>query len=334
MNEFALIEHFFADPAAHEPTPPWLRLGTGDDAALLVEKSGWETAITCDTLVEGRHFLAGTDPEALGWKALAVNLSDLAAMGAVPTGFLLALTLPEPDEAWLTAFARGLFACARRHGARLVGGDTTRGPRALTITALGRVPAGEAILRSGAREGDDVWVSGQPGRAALGLAVRLGELAPNLPGTGEWLAALDRPEPRLALGCRLRGLAHAMLDVSDGLLGDLRHLLERSAPPFLTAEIEVARLPIDPLVAGGAPPGRARAALLSGGDDYELLFTAAPESRDQILLLGRELGLPLSRIGRLVPATAHPMVLIEPDGRRTLPEVLGYDHFRACKEYP
>ena len=334
MNEFSLIERFFANPAAHDPPPSWLRLGIGDDAALLAEENGWETAITCDTLVEGRHFLAGTDPEALGWKALAVNLSDLAAMGAVPTGFLLALTLPEADEPWLTAFARGLFACARRHGARLVGGDTTRGPRALTITALGRVPAGEAILRSGARAGDDLWVSGQPGRAALGLAVRLGALPSTLPGAREWIDALDRPEPRLALGCRLRGLAHAMLDVSDGLLGDLRHLLERSAPPFLTAEIEVARLPLDPLVAGGAPPGRARAALLSGGDDYELLFTAAPESRDQILLLGRELGLPLSRIGRLVPATAHPMVLIEPDGRRTLPEVLGYDHFCACKEYP
>ncbi|MDD2407556.1 MAG: thiamine-phosphate kinase [Tepidiphilus sp.] len=334
MNEFALIEHFFADPAAHEPTPPWLRLGIGDDAALLVEESGWETAITCDTLVEGRHFLAGTDPEALGWKALAVNLSDLAAIGAVPTGFLLALTLPEPDEAWLTAFARGLFACARRHGARLVGGDTTRGPRALTITALGRVPAGEAVLRSGAREGDDVWVSGQPGRAALGLAVRFGELTPNLPGAGEWLAALDRPEPRLALGCRLRRLAHAMLDVSDGLLGDLRHLLERSAPPPLTAEIEVARLPLAPLVAGGAPPERARAALLAGGDDYELLFTAAPASRQRLARLAGELGLALSRIGRIVSTEQPPIVLIEPDGRRTLPEVLGYDHFRACKEYP
>nr|WP_142803821.1 thiamine-phosphate kinase [Tepidiphilus sp. J10] len=328
MNEFALIEHFFADPAAHEPTPPWLRLGIGDDAALLVEENGWETAITCDTLVEGRHFLAGTDPEALGWKALAVNLSDLAAMGAVPTGFLLALTLPEADEAWLTAFARGLFACARRHGARLVGGDTTRGPRAITITALGRVPAGEAILRSGAREGDDVWVSGQPGRAALGLAVRFGELSPNLPGAGEWRAALDRPEPRLALGRRLRRLAHAMLDVSDGLLGDLRHLLERSAPPLLTAEIEVARLPLAPLIAGGAPPERARTALLAGGDDYELLFTAAPGSRDRIILLGRELDLPLSRIGRIVSTEQPPIVLIEPDERRTLPEVLGYDHFR------
>lgn len=328
MNEFALIEHFFADPAAHEPTPPWLRLGIGDDAALLVEESGWETAITCDTLVEGRHFLAETDPEALGWKALAVNLSDLAAMGAVPTGFLLALTLPEADEAWLTAFARGLFACARRHGARLVGGDTTRGPRAITITALGRVPAGEAILRSGAREGDDVWVSGQPGRAALGLAVRFGELSPNLPGAGEWRAALDRPEPRLALGRRLRRLAHAMLDVSDGLLGDLRHLLERSAPPLLTAEIEVARLPLAPLIAGGAPPERARTALLAGGDDYELLFTAAPGSRDRIILLGRELDLPLSRIGRIVSTEQPPIVLIEPDERRTLPEVLGYDHFR------
>ncbi|MBI5781360.1 MAG: thiamine-phosphate kinase [Rhodocyclales bacterium] len=332
MNEFSLIERFFADPAAHEPPPPWLRLGIGDDAALLAEEPGWETAITCDTLVEGRHFLPGTDPEALGWKALAVNLSDLAAMGAVPTGFLLSLTLPEADEAWLAAFARGLFACARSHGARLVGGDTTRGPRALTITALGRVPAGKAVLRSGARAGDDLWVSGQPGRAALGLAVRLGELASTLPEAERWVAALDRPEPRLALGQRLRGLAHAMLDVSDGLLGDLRHILERSAPPPLTAEIEVARLPLAPLVAGGGPPERARTALLAGGDDYELIFTAAPAYRDQILRLAGELDLPLSRIGRLVPATAHPIVLVEPDGRRTLPEVLGYDHFHACQE--
>jgi thiamine-monophosphate kinase len=332
LGEFDLIARFFHRPAGVGPRHA--ALGNGDDCALLAPRPGMQLAISSDTLVEGRHFLAGTDPEALGWKALAVNLSDLAAMGAVPTGFLLALTLPEADEAWLTAFARGLFACARRHGARLIGGDTTRGPRAITITALGRVPAGEAILRSGARAGDDVWVSGQPGRAALGLAVRLGSLSPTLPGAEEWIAALDRPEPRLALGCRLRRLAHAMLDVSDGLLGDLRHLLERSAPPLLTAEIEVTRLPLAPLVAGGAPLERVRAALLSGGDDYELLFTAAPESRQRLAQLAGELGLPLSRVGRLVPATTHPIVLIEPDGRRTLPEVLGYDHFRACKEYP
>lgn len=314
MNEFSLIERFFANPAAHEPRRPGCGWVSATTRRCLPRKRLGDGDHLRHALVEGRHFLAGTDPEALGWKALAVNLSDLAAMGAVPTGFLLALTLPEADEPWLPRpSARGLLPApvGRRPPRRR---DTNGGPRALTITALGRVPAGEAILRSGARAGDDLWVSGQPGRAALGLAVRLGALPSTLPGARKRIDALDRPEPRLALGCRLRGLAHAMLDVSDGLLGYLAPPPQALGTALPHRRDRGGQTALDFLVAGGAPLERVRAALLTGGDDYELLFTAAPESRQRLAQLAGELNLPLSRIGRLVPATTHPIVLIEPDG--------------------
>ncbi|MDA0190964.1 MAG: thiamine-phosphate kinase, partial [Proteobacteria bacterium] len=244
-GEFALIDRHFA-----RPTPSAV-LGPGDDCALLAPTPGMELAVTTDMLVAGTHFFADTDPRQLGWKTLAVNLSDLAAMGAVPRWALLAGSLPAADEDWIAAFADGFFACARRYGVDLVGGDTTRGPLNLCVTALGEVPPGTALRRDGARAGDDLWVSGQPGLAALGLAHLRGELVLSGALLGRCLSALQRPLPRVELGraLRERGLAHAAIDVSDGLLADLGHLLERSG---VAAELHAGQLPclpagVDPL---------------------------------------------------------------------------------------
>ena len=228
--EFALIRRYFTKPARRA------RLGIGDDAALLRIAAGHELVVTTDTLVAGVHFLRGTNPARLGHKALAVNLSDLAAMGATPRYALLALTLPAIQPRWLTAFARGLFRLARQHKIELIGGDTTRGPLAVTLTALGEVPYGQALRRDGARRGDDVWLSGTVGDAALGLAALQGLI--DLTGSDrqhcvEWLEA---PEPRIALGIALRGLATAAIDVSDGLVADLQHICERSR---VAAEVQL-----------------------------------------------------------------------------------------------
>jgi thiamine-monophosphate kinase len=271
-------------------------------------------------LVEGRHFRAGDEPEALGHKSLAVNLSDLAAIGAAPRWATLALALPAADERWLAAFARGFFALAERYGVDLVGGDTTRGPLlTICITALGEVPSGVAMYRAGARPGDDIWVSGELGGAALALARP--ELAAGSPALA---ARLHRPEPRVELGERLRGLAHAAIDVSDGLAGDLGHILERSQ---VGALVEYAKIPRP------AAFERFRAleaeCVLSGGDDYELLFTAAPAQRRDIEALARELQIPLTRIGAIqADAASGPGRLqILDAGGKTMAHRGGYDHF-------
>jgi thiamine-monophosphate kinase len=246
-------------------------------------------------LVEGRHFFAGADPEKLGHKALAVNLSDLAAMGAKPMAFTLALSLPSADENWLAGFARGLFALADAEGIRLIGGDTTRGPLNLCITAMGSVPVDEALRRDAAKNGDDLWVSGTLGDARLALEVLQGKLTltPALLSLAE--ERLHRPTPRCALGMALRGIAHAAIDVSDGLLGDLGHLLVRSQ---LGAEIDAASLPAGPALSQ-QPADQQTDYMLNGGDDYELCFTAPPEQRDAVLLAAASVKTPVTRIGRL-----------------------------------
>jgi len=221
-GEFALIARHFARPARE----PDVRVGIGDDAAVLAPAPGQELVLAVDMMVEGRHFVEGTDPERLGHKILAVNLSDMAAMGARPRWALLAGALPDDDERWLSSFARGLFALADAHGVALVGGDTTRGPRTLSLTIAGEVPAGEAILRRGARSGDDLWVSGTLGDAMLGLAALEGRTRLDAAERAHCIARLERPSPRVALGIGLRGVASAMLDVSDSLTGDLGHILE------------------------------------------------------------------------------------------------------------
>jgi len=289
----------------------------GDDCALLRPNAGLDLALTTDMLVEGRHFSAESAPRALGHKALAVNLSDLAAMGAAPRWALLALGLPSAEERWLGEFSAGLFALAERYGVELIGGDTARSPvRTISIVAIGEVPAGVALYRGGARAGDELWVSGELGGAALALA---------RPEITDVAKRLHEPEPRVELGERLRGLAHAAIDLSDGLAGDLGHILERSC---VAAVVEYARIPRAAAFSGLGDAELERDCVLSGGDDYELAFTAARESRAALEALGRELGLPLTRIGAIEAGAPRLTVL---DARGQPLDYRGaYDHFRGA----
>ena len=316
-SEFDLIRRHFTRATRHTD------LAGGDDAALLRAQAGLQLAVSTDMLVAGTHFLADTDPEDLGWKTLAVNVSDLAAMGATPRWAFLALALPGADEAWIAAFARGFFACADAHGVDLAGGDTTRGPLTLSVTIIGEVPQGEAITRAGGKAGDDLWVSGQPGMAALGLAALRGETQLSTAGRAACIAALQRPQPRIALGLALRGVATAMLDVSDGLLGDLGHILEYSGTGAI---IDVGALPLAALRETGADEALARRCLLGGGDDYELLFTAPAARRADVDAISTSLGLALHRIGTLTPEPAT-LWLRQRDGRLVPGTRSGYDHF-------
>jgi thiamine-monophosphate kinase len=302
LSEFDLIRRYFERPAS---LAQGVALGVGDDAALLRPSGGMELAVSTDMLLEGRHFRAGADPRKLGHKALAVNLSDLAAMGAAPRWATLALALPSVDEAWLDAFAQGFYALAARYGVALVGGDTTRGPLTMCVTIFGEVPPGLALFRAGAVPGDDVWVSGELGGAALALAQ---------PSNAAAAARLDEPEPRVELGERLRGIANAAIDVSDGFAQDLGHILERSG---VGAVVEAARLP--------AFPGADLPQVLSGGDDYELAFTARQERRADIEALSQELGLALTRVGSIL--SGAPRLQVLDADRRPLAVGRGFDHF-------
>jgi thiamine-monophosphate kinase len=315
-SEFELIARYFTRPVRHTV------LGVGDDGAVLRPASGMDLVVSTDMLVAGTHFLADADPEALGWKALAVNLSDLAAMGAAPRWAVVAAALPSADEAWIAAFARGFFACAEAFDVDVVGGDTTRGPLNLAPTVFGEVPQGEALTRAGGRAGDDLWLSGTPGLAALGLAHRQGKVS--LRDTAAaCLAAIDRPQPRIALGLALRGLATAAIDVSDGLLADIGHILERSA---LAADIDFDRLPRAALAAG-ADIALARHCLVAGGDDYELAFSVPPDRRGAIEALSARLGLPLTRIGSLRAGPAGELILRDAAGQPMPVGRRGFDHF-------
>ena len=319
-SEFDLIARYFVRPT------PQTALGPGDDCALLAPNPGMELAITTDMLVAGTHFFPDTDPRRLGWKTLAVNISDLAAMGAQPRWVLLAGSLPNADEAWIAAFADGLFACAKRFGVDLVGGDTTRGPRSFCVTAIGELPVGTALRRDRAHADDDVWVSGQPGLAALGLAEQLGKCTLPSALSARCRAALEQPLPRVELGLALRTekLAHAAIDVSDGLLADLGHIAERSGLSIEISALQLPRLP------AGADPLHAQRCQIAGGDDYELAFTAAPEHRPALAALAARLDLPLWRIGktRAPDATAPTGVaLLDADGKSLPLTHTGFDHF-------
>jgi thiamine-monophosphate kinase len=283
-------------------------------------------------LLEGRHFLPGADPEALGHKTLAVNLSDCAAVGAQPRYAFLAGALPDADPDWLEAFSRGLFALADRFNTELIGGDTTKGPRTFCVTILGDVPAGEALLRSGARPGDRIWVSGELGAARLGLALLRGEAgtrdAPPPPDVrARALAAMHRPEPRVALGVGLRGIATSAIDVSDGLLGDLGHILARSSAG---AELELDALPCsDWLRARIADPATrewAREFVLAGGDDYELCFTAPPGSDERVRQAGSRAGVAVWPVGCI---RKEPGLVVSDASRAPidLGALRGFDHF-------
>ncbi len=292
LSEFDLIARYFTrPPRAGGP----VRLGVGDDCALLAPPPGESLAISTDMLVEGRHFFAGADPFSLGHKALAVNLSDLAAMGARPLGFTLAFSLPSADAGWLAPFSDGLLALADAHGIELIGGDTTRGPLNLCITVFGSVPDGQALRRDGAAAGDEVWVSGTLGDARLALEALQGRLELQPAQLAAAQVRLDRPEPRVALGHALRGVATAAIDVSDGLLGDLGHILTRSG---VGAVINADALPYGAALAHEAPDRR-REFALNGGDDYELCFAAPAARRQAVLDAARHAGVPVTRVGCL-----------------------------------
>ncbi|MCE1239938.1 MAG: thiamine-phosphate kinase [Azonexaceae bacterium] len=323
-GEFGLIARHFA-----RPTPSTV-LGPGDDCALIQPSPGKQLAVTTDMLVAGTHFLPDTDPKNLGWKALAVNLSDLAAMGAVPRWVTLAGALPAVDEPWIAKFADGFFACAAEYGVDVIGGDTTQGPLNLCVTAFGEIEPGRALRRDGARPGEQIWVSGRPGLAALGLAHLQGRVKLPEPWPRLCVAALEKPRPRVALGQALVGLASAAIDVSDGLLADLGHIAERSG---CAAAVRLVQLPQLRDLAGSGQHYDAelrRIALdcqVAGGDDYELCFTAPAARSPEIARLAAQLELPLWPIGEIVAGPAGEVTVSDPDGHPVEFARRGYEHF-------
>lgn len=318
ISEFDLIQRHFSRAT------PGAVLGVGDDCALLQPGTGMQLAVSTDTLVADVHFFADADPQKLGWKSLAVNLSDLAAMGATPRWAMLALTLPEADDDWLAAFAAGLYRCADQFGVSLVGGDTTRGPLSLTLTVIGEVPPNQALRRDGAQAGDDIWVSGTLGDAALALAALQGRVNLTDADLATLAARLHAPTPRVELGLALRGLATSAIDVSDGLLADLGHVLARSG---VGAVVEYAHLPLGEIVNDYAAHPQFDACVLSGGDDYELCFTAPATHRKAIAEIAMRLGVRLSVIGSI---RAEPGLMVrDAHGQALDVRCTGYDHFAA-----
>ena len=324
MTEFELIARYFTRPVSE-------RQGVGDDCAL-IDVGERTLAITTDLLSEGVHFFPDVDPASLGHKALAVNLSDLAAAGAQPRCFLLSVSLPRADPAWLDAFARGMLELADRERCELVGGDTTRAPRVagqagpttICITAIGEVDRASVRGRGGARAGDDLWVSGQLGDAALAVAHGMGRVRLDPAASRACRQRLEWPQPRVALGLALRGLVSAAIDVSDGLLGDLGHLVERSG---VGAAVRAQDVPRSDLLQS-IEPELQRRCVLAGGDDYELLFTASPDHRAAIEAAGRACCVAITRIGMM---TADPAIRL--DGERGIDAKLhGFDHFAGAPE--
>ena len=317
FGEFELIERFFTRPARRAA------LGVGDDCALIQPTPGMTLAVSSDMLIEGRHFVSTVAPERLGHKALAVNLSDLAACGAKPLAFTLALALPRVDEPFLEGFARGLFALAEREGCELIGGDTTRGPLAICITVLGELPAGSALLRSGARPGDDLYVSGTLGDARLALEVFRGSAALDEAAFRSVRQAMEVPPARIGLGLALRGLATSAIDVSDGLVGDLGHILSRSG---VGGVVEIDTVPRSAVLAA-QPLAVQRECLLTGGDDYELLFTALPSRRDAVAAAAANAAVRVTRIGHI--ESGHALRIVDRQGNAVTPRGLPFDHFRS-----
>ncbi|OGV76350.1 MAG: thiamine-phosphate kinase [Methylotenera sp. RIFCSPLOWO2_02_FULL_45_14] len=333
-SEFDLIAQYFTRPTHHT------KLGVGDDAALISISQGMELAISADMLVAGTHFFHDADAYKLGWKSLAVNVSDMAAMGANPKWATLAIALPEVNAAWLAEFSRGFFACAEAFNVDLIGGDTTRGPLTISVQIMGEVPIEQAIKRSNANVGDEIWVSGHCGDAALALAHMQGQLTLSADAFASCTKALHTPQPRVALGLALRQIANSAIDISDGLLADLGHILERSN---VGATLMLSSVPHSAYLAdklAGAVRHNESATtssaansydksilnmLLAGGDDYELCFTAPIEKHAEINNLSEKLALPLSCIGRI---TANTGLIVHGFNGEILDfKETGFDHF-------
>lgn len=320
MQEFEVIQQFFTKPTTNA------LLGVGDDAALIQVSAGHQLAISADMSVAGTHFFADAAPYNIGWKSLAVNVSDMAAMGALPKWATLSIALPNVDQAWLSEFTRGFFACAEAFEVDLIGGDTTRGSLNISVQIMGEIPAGQALKRAEAQAGDDVWVSGYFGSAALGLAHLQGKFLLSGEVLDVCLQALHQPQPRVALGLALRKLAHSCIDVSDGLLADLGHILKASN---LGARLDLQSIPCLPALTMRKQETQIQQAMLAGGDDYELCFTAPASVRKEIEALASSLNLHLTRIG----ATTAETGLQVTDGDKLIQtHQQGYNHFENAIE--
>ena len=317
VSEFDIIRKYFTR------TAPSAALGVGDDCALLQPDPGMLLAVSTDMLTAGTHFFPDAEPGKLGHKALAVNLSDLAAMGAGPRWATLAIALPEADEKWIAAFAEGFFRLARRWRTELIGGDTTRGPLTISVTVMGEVPAEFVLRRDAALAGDDIWLSGATGEAALALAHLKGRVKLEAAALQACLTRLHTPEPRVGLGGRLRGLARSAIDVSDGLLADLDHILQASR---VGAELVWESLPRARAIAGCPDKALADDCMLAGGDDYELLFTAPTVKRAEIEAVSKDLEIPLALIGTAVPGDSV-VRLRDARGKLVSSPRKGFDHF-------
>ena len=316
LSEFELIKRYFTHPAPHTV------LGVGDDAALVKVAKGMELVVSTDMLVSGTHFFPDADPYKLGHKALAVNLSDMAAMGATPRWVTLSLAMPEADEKWLKPFAKGFMDLARAQRIDLIGGDTARGPLNICVQIMGEVPAGKALRRDGAKPGDEIWVSGRLGDAALALAHLQNRIYLEAQEAQACLNKLHTPDARVTLGQHLLGLAHSAIDISDGLLADLGHILERSG---VAAIIEFKALPKSAVLRKYLRHDAALQALLAGGEDYELCFTAPKKKSVELAKLSRKLRLSLTRIGNIKKGRS--LTLLDATGKRMAWNTKGYDHF-------
>jgi len=318
--EFNLIKQYFTRPTNHT------LLGVGDDAALVQTQVGMQLAISADMLVSGTHFFADTDAYKLGWKSLAVNISDMAAMGAQPKWATLAIALPAIDEKWLAAFSQGFFACADTFNVDLIGGDTTRGPLTISVQIMGEVGVGKSLRRDHAKVGDQIWVSGELGTAALALNALMDKLTLDEKQLKTYRKSLEQPEPRVALGLALRDIANSAIDISDGLLSDLGHILEQSE---VSAEIYLNDIPCNEYVSSHLHEEPFQKMLLAGGDDYELCFTAPIEMQYKIKELSKQLSLKLTHIGHIIPQKDGASKVVVSDDNGNIIEIkeTGFDHF-------
>jgi len=318
MDEFSLIEKFFAKRIQRQD----VATGIGDDAAILDVRAGHQLIITTDLLLDGVHFPNSTDPYDVGYKSLAVNLSDLAAMGAEPAWATLNLSLPNADDAWLSGFSDGFFDLARKYQVQLVGGDMARGPLTIGVQAMGWVPEGQAIKRSGARIGDDIYITGYLGDAAIGLKFAAGEVLPQLDSEIQMLRKFNQPEPRINCGIALRGIATSNIDISDGLVADLGHILERSA---VGAEVQLADLPVSRQYKETYVAKFGWDPVVCGGDDYELCFTASKEDASVVAEKLKELNLVCTCIGEIREKPG--LHLIDNEANEYQTSRSGFNHF-------